>query len=386
MLISDTKVAMLRFGYPSDSPICPMLSIAVSAPPTPNTVTVNSSTMSTLTSACRISSPRGGGLSARTTLSIAVAGGVSAAAGDGFVAADSAGTSSASSSGGVFLNRAASSRRTMAKGARRAANTTAALTAYSARVNLNRFWRTMTTRSEGERHVQEAAERAVLAARRGRRARRAYDPDGAEEGDGDGGREPADEQDERLGVAASAAVEGEVELREDGAAEADESLEQAEHDAAALREVLDAGDERAGVGEGLRVGADGDIEADEPERGPGADMAGDGEVEHEVTPEIHGGADGEDEPWRRDLGDEAGVDADVGTDVLEEADGVELLLGVAEGGLDVLGMAKMYVAPAADMMRKEPYAMNHRPRSTCAAKAAAAAPAIAAVYQSSSLN
>lgn len=30
-------------------------------------------------------------------------------------------------------------------------------------------------------------------------------------------------------------------------------------------------------------------------------------------------------------------------------------------------MAKMYVAPAADMIRKEPYAMNQRPRSTCAA-------------------
>ncbi|TVU48752.1 hypothetical protein EJB05_00023, partial [Eragrostis curvula] len=35
-------------------------------------------------------------------------------------------------------------------------------------------------------------------------------------------------------------------------------------------------------------------------------------------------------------------------------------------------MAKMYVAPAADMMRNEPYAMNHLPRSTCAANAVAA--------------
>uniref|UniRef100_J3NFB5 Uncharacterized protein n=1 Tax=Oryza brachyantha TaxID=4533 RepID=J3NFB5_ORYBR len=191
---------------------------------------------------------------------------------------------------------------------------------------------------ERERHVEEAAERAGLAARRRWRARGAYDPDGAEECEGDGGREPANEQDERLGVAAAAAVEGEVELREDGAAEADESLEQAEHDAAALREVLDAGDERAGVGERLRVGADGDVEADKPKRRIRPDAAGDREVEHEVSPEIHGCADGEDEPWRRDLGDEAGVDADVGADVLEEADGVELLLSVAERGLDVLGV------------------------------------------------
>jgi hypothetical protein len=192
---------------------------------------------------------------------------------------------------------------------------------------------------ERERNVQEGAERAVLPARRGGRARCAYDSDGAEEGDGDGSREPADEQDERLGVAAaSGAVEGEVELGEDGAAEADEPFEEAEHDAAALGEVLDAGDERAGVGEGLRVGADGDVEADEPERRRGADAAGDGEVEHEVAAEVHGGADGEDDPRRGDLGDEAGVDADVGADVLEEADGVELLLRVPQRGLDVLGV------------------------------------------------
>uniref|UniRef100_A0A0A9HPQ3 Uncharacterized protein n=1 Tax=Arundo donax TaxID=35708 RepID=A0A0A9HPQ3_ARUDO len=54
MLMRETNVAMLRCGYPSDSPIWPMLSMAVSVPPTPNTVAVNSSSMSTLTSACRI--------------------------------------------------------------------------------------------------------------------------------------------------------------------------------------------------------------------------------------------------------------------------------------------------------------------------------------------
>uniref|UniRef100_K3Z5I4 Uncharacterized protein n=1 Tax=Setaria italica TaxID=4555 RepID=K3Z5I4_SETIT len=146
--------------------------------------------------------------------------------------------------------------------------------------------------------------------------------------------------DERLGVdaAAAGAVEGEVELGEDGAAEPDKPLEETKHDAAALGEVLDAGDERAGVGERLRIRPDGDVEADEPERRRGADAAGDGEVEHEVAAEVHGGADGEDEPGRGYLGDEAGVDADVGADVLEEADGVELLLGVAQRGLDVLGV------------------------------------------------
>ena len=54
MLTRDTNVTMLRGGYPSDSPIWPMLSMAVSVPPTPNTVAVNSSAMSTLTSACRM--------------------------------------------------------------------------------------------------------------------------------------------------------------------------------------------------------------------------------------------------------------------------------------------------------------------------------------------
>jgi hypothetical protein len=87
-------------------------------------------------------------------------------------------------------------------------------------------------------------------------------------------------QHERGGVAA--AVEREVELREDGAAEANVSLEQTEHGAAGPREVPDAGDERAGAGERLRVGAGADVGAHEPD-GRARDAAGQGEVDHEVA-------------------------------------------------------------------------------------------------------
>jgi hypothetical protein len=45
-------------------------------------------------------------------------------------------------------------------------------------------------------------------------------------------------------------------------------------------------------------------------------------VENEVIAEAHSGANGEDDPGRGEIGDEAGVDANV----LEKAHGVELLL------------------------------------------------------------
>nr|ACR35997.1 unknown [Zea mays]ACR36782.1 unknown [Zea mays]ACR36824.1 unknown [Zea mays] len=54
MLMRETNVLMLLAGYPRDCPICPMLSIAVSVPPTPQMVARNSTSMSTLTSACRM--------------------------------------------------------------------------------------------------------------------------------------------------------------------------------------------------------------------------------------------------------------------------------------------------------------------------------------------
>ncbi|WOK91968.1 hypothetical protein Cni_G00659 [Canna indica] len=62
----------------------------------------------------------------------------------------------------------------------------------------------------------------------------------------------------------------------------------------------------------------------------------DGEVTLvEVAEEVHGGADGEDDPWRGELGKEAGDDADVGADDFEEGDGVERLLVVAPANYEL---------------------------------------------------
>lgn len=61
--------------------------------------------------------------------------------------------------------------------------------------------------------------------------------DGAEEGERDGGGEPADEEDEGFCVVV---VEGVVELGYDGAAESDVAFQDPQNDAAALREVLHA--------------------------------------------------------------------------------------------------------------------------------------------------
>lgn len=136
-----------------------------------------------------------------------------------------------------------------------------------------------------------------------------------------------------------------VHLRDDGAAQADEALEEAQDGAAALGEVLDGGDEGAGVGEGLGVGADADVEAHLPDGGAG-DLLGDGEPDHEVAEEVEDGADGEDDPGRGDLVDEAGEDADVGAEVFEEAEEVEGGLVVAQGGLDLRRVEAEHVGGA----------------------------------------
>nr|CAB3498887.1 unnamed protein product [Digitaria exilis] len=205
--------------------------------------------------------------------------------------------------------------------------------------------------------VEEEEESLSLAAGRpctGVRPR--HDADGGDEDERDGSGEPRHEEHE-LGAVVVGAIDGTVDLGEDGAAEADESFEQAEHDATVLGEVLDGGDERAGVGERLGVGAHGDVEAHEP-HGRARGAARDGEVDHEVAGEVHAGAAGEDDPGWGDLVDEPREDAHVGAHVLEEAQRVERLLV----------MPKMYVPPAAAMIRIDAKNMNQRPRITCSAK------------------
>nr|CAB3498886.1 unnamed protein product [Digitaria exilis] len=54
MLTRDTNVEMVPCGYPSDCPIWPMLSTAVSVPPMPQMVATNRTSMSTLNRAWRI--------------------------------------------------------------------------------------------------------------------------------------------------------------------------------------------------------------------------------------------------------------------------------------------------------------------------------------------
>lgn len=61
---------------------------------------------------------------------------------------------------------------------------------------------------------------------------------------GDDRREPSDKEDEGLGVLW--AIEGEVELSEDGNTEPDEALKEAEYDATTLWEVFYGGEESVG--------------------------------------------------------------------------------------------------------------------------------------------
>lgn len=185
---------------------------------------------------------------------------------------------------------------------------------------------------QDQRYIEEIVEDLQLAFASSRDG--FHYADGGEEDDGYGGGEPGNEEDEGLGVIP---VKGVVELREDGAAEANEALEQPQYDPPALREVLHAGDKGAGVGEGLGVRPDADVEAHLPEAGL-CGPAGDCQVDHQIAEEVHSSAHGEDEPRRRDLGDEAGDDADVCAEVLEEPEGVQGLLIVTERRFDVLGV------------------------------------------------
>ncbi|TVU34843.1 hypothetical protein EJB05_16696, partial [Eragrostis curvula] len=212
-------------------------------------------------------------------------------------------------------------------------------------------------RGERDGDVEQAEEDAAAANISILTVIRRDDADGAEERDGDGGGQPGDEQDERLGV--SAAVEREVELREDGAAEADVSLEQPQHGAAAaLGKVADAGDERAGTRERLRVGPRAYVGAHEPHRRP-RHAAGEGEVHHEVAGQVHGGADGEHGRRRRYFVEQPRGDAHVAAQVLEEGQR-------GDGALT----PNAYVAPDADRISRHANSVNHRPVSTCRANCA----------------
>ncbi|CAL4918404.1 unnamed protein product [Urochloa decumbens] len=193
--------------------------------------------------------------------------------------------------------------------------------------------------------VEEQEEDPALPPRRpGRVVGPRQDAYGGDEEQRDGGGEPRHEEHE-LGAVVVGAVDGAVELGEDGAAEADEPLEQTQHDAPVLGEVLHGGDERARVGERLRVGAHGDVHAHEP-HGRAGGAAGHGEVDHEVAGEVHAGAGGEHDPRRGHLVDEAREDAHVGAHVLEEAQRVERLLVVAQRRLHGLGVDAEDVGPA----------------------------------------
>lgn len=63
--------------------------------------------------------------------------------------------------------------------------------------------------------------------------------------------------------------------------------------------------------------------------------SGDGEPDHEVSGEVGGGSDGEDNPRWCDFVDEARDYADIAPKVFEEAKEVEGSLVIAEGGFDV---------------------------------------------------
>uniref|UniRef100_A0A804MWB6 Uncharacterized protein n=1 Tax=Zea mays TaxID=4577 RepID=A0A804MWB6_MAIZE len=186
-------------------------------------------------------------------------------------------------------------------------------------------------------------------------ARVRHVPDGVDEHDGHRRGEPGDEEDQRLGVVA--AVQGQVQLRVHGAAEADEALEDAEHHPAAVGEVLDAGHQRAGVGERLRVGAHEEVEAHEPQRRRRG-APGHGQVHHEVPGQVHGGAHGQHHPRRGHLVDEPREDAQVGAEVLEEGHGVERALVVPERRLERAGVAPEDVRRAG--RRHDEQAREHR--------------------------
>jgi len=157
---------------------------------------------------------------------------------------------------------------------------------------------------------------------------------GSKESEGDSRWEPGYEQNQGPGVVE---VEGVVELGDDGSTETHVAFEDAQHNATALGEVLDAGDEGTGVGEGLRVGADADVEAHLPHLRFGYSFC-DRQPYHEVAEEVEEGAHGQDHPRGSDLVYETGEHADIAPQVFEETQEVEGRLVVGQGVFDVAGV------------------------------------------------
>lgn len=165
------------------------------------------------------------------------------------------------------------------------------------------------------------------------------DADGAEEDEGDGGGEPPDEEDEGAGVIV---VDRVVDLCDDGPAEPHETLEEAEDGPSGLGEVLHRSHKGARVREGLRVGADAYVETHVPHLGAG-DAPGHGQPDHHVAEEVEDRADGEDDPGRGHLVDEARQDPHVRPQVLEEGEEVEGGLVVTQRGFYLWGVQAEHV-------------------------------------------
>jgi len=227
--------------------------------------------------------------------------------------------------------------------------------------------------SEAKRDIQELVEDTELVGL----ANGFHVANGSKESEGDSRREPGYEQNQGPGVVV---VEGVVELRDDGSTETHVAFEDAQHYATALGEVLNAGDEGTGVGEGLRIGADADVEAHVPHLRFGYSF-GDGEPYHEVAEEVEEGPHGQNHPRRSDLVDEAGEDAHIAPEVFEEAEEVEGSLVIGQGGFDVAGVEAEHVGgaggrhykeggehhepPSGDDLDEEAIGVHHFPHCNC---------------------
>ncbi|BAT18284.1 Os12g0639150, partial [Oryza sativa Japonica Group] len=149
-------------------------------------------------------------------------------------------------------------------------------------------------------------------------------------------------------------------------------LHDADDGASSIGEILDGGDDIGGVEEGLRLRGEQHVEAEERERRRGDPR--DGEPDGEVADGAEGGAGEEDEPGAAaagggPCGEEAGEDAGVGADVLEEGDLVEGGLVVGLGGLErrgvdgeAVGAPREALDERARRQRRPPGARGHRRR------------------------